>query len=75
MKGGQCSDVDHQSRADLGGDSLQNMGYQASKETDSHYYKHNDYDNLESEPITLDQTFTSNASLEGMNTSGPKNTP
>lgn len=31
-------------------------------------------ENLESESVTLDQTFMSNASLEGMNTSGPKNT-
>jgi len=28
-------------------------------------------DNQESEPITLDQTFMSNASLEGVNTSLP----
>ena len=32
-------------------------------------------ENLEADTVTLDQTFMSNASQEGLNTSGPKNTP
>lgn len=32
-------------------------------------------ENLEADTVTLDQTFMSNASADGMNTSGPKNPP
>lgn len=49
---------------------IKNTAFTEAKET-----LNAEEDNLESEPITLDQTFTSNASLEGVNTSGPKHTP